>query len=140
MNVPEILKDGACWGFVILSLIEISPLKVNPWRAIGKTIAKMINGEVLERIATLDTEIKQLRDDVAEQAAISARARILRFGDEVMRGIRHTKDHFDQILRDIKVYDRYCKEHPEFENNVTEIVSARIKDVYAERLAKNDFL
>lgn len=140
MMITEILKEGAGWAIIILSIIQIAPIKINPWTALGKAIARAINGETLEKIGKIDEEVHAIRDDVSEQAAISARARIVRFGDEVMKGQRHSKDHFDQTLKDIKAYERYCNTHPDFENNVTELVSERIKEVYKERLAKNDFL
>ena len=50
------------------------------------------------------------------------------------------KDHFDQTLRDIDAYERYCEDHPEFENNVTELTSDRIKTIYRRCLDSNDFL
>lgn len=61
-------------------------------------------------------------------------------GDETIHGVRHTKEHFDQILRDITNYEQYCKDHPRFENNTTVLTSQRIKDIYEDCLAKADFL
>ena len=59
---------------------------------------------------------------------------------ETIHGVRHTKEHFDQILRDITSYERYCDDHPHFENNTTVLTSQRIKDIYEDCLAKADFL
>lgn len=49
-------------------------------------------------------------------------------------------DHFDQTLRDIAAYERYCEDHSEFENNVTELTSDQIKTIYRRCLDSNDFL
>lgn len=103
-------------------------------------IGKAINGEVIERVDKLDSEVGDIKEQMSENVAVECRARILRFGDEVLHNERHTKDHFDQILRDIKAYERYCSAHPAFENNVTELTSSRIKDIYTKCLDKNDFL
>lgn len=37
-------------------------------------------------------------------------------------------------------YERYCDDHPEFENNVTELTSDRIETIYRRCLDSNDFL
>lgn len=62
------------------------------------------------------------------------------FGDELLHGMSHSKDHFDQTLKDIKNYNLYCQKHIEFENNVTEQMSRRIEEVYRELLKNNNFL
>ena len=81
-----------------------------------------------------------MKENQEERDAISCRARILHFGDETIHGVRHTKEHFDQILRDITTYERYCDDHPNFENNTTVLTSQRIKDIYEECLKTKDFL
>lgn len=139
MTGQEILLGGG--GLLaLLTLIEITPIKINPWSAIGRAIGRAINSEVLDKVNKLEADMRSIRDDIEEQSAVDCRARILRFGDEVLHGDEHSKDHFDQTLRDIATYERYCKDHPDFENNVTELTGQRIKDVYMKRLDENDFL
>ena len=101
----------------------------------GKLLAAII--DVLDDIAL---EIADMKADQEERDAISCRSRILHFGDETIHGVRHTKEHFDQILRDITTYERYCDNHPNFENNTTVLTSKRIKDIYEDCLEKADFL
>lgn len=139
MNVNGLLLGGGGL-LVLLTLIEVAPLKLNPWKALGRGIGRAINGEVLSQVRDLAAELRDLKADVGEQAAVSCRTRILGFGDEVRQGIRHSKDSFDQVLRDIDAYERYCEEHPAFENNVAVLTIQRIKDVYMKLLDKNDFL
>lgn len=139
MTGQELLYSGT--GLIILlTLIEIAPIKINPWKAIGRSIGRAINSEVLDKVSALEADVQSIREDIEEQAAVDCRARILRFGDEVLHGDEHSKDHFDQTLRDIATYERYCAQHPNFENNVTELTGQRIKDVYMKRLDENDFL
>lgn len=140
MSAFEIITSGSGALFILLTLIQLAPIKVNPWSAIGKAIGKALNHEVLEKVDNLDAELKGLKSEVSENVAVDCRARILRFGDEVLHGERHTKDHFEQILRDIKKYELYCEEHPDFENNVTELTSTRIEEIYTKCLDTNDFL
>lgn len=125
---------------VVLALIQFSPIKINPLEAAAKAIGRLINQDVLEKVELLGEKVELLKHDTEEERAVSCRARILRFGDEVLHGQKHTKDHFGQILLDIKKYEDYCRIHPEFQNGVTEPTSERIKNVYKRRLEMNDFL
>lgn len=140
MTLQEILTGGGGILVLVLTVLQIAPIKINPWGAIAKALGRAINADVLDKVTGLEKKVEAIRAETEEDRAVSCRARILRFGDEVLHGERHTKDHFDQILMDIKKYDNYCKTHPNFPNNVTEITSQRIKTVYRIRLEKNDFL
>ncbi len=139
MNLHEI---GATGGILlaVLTIIQISPIKINPWSYIAKMIGRALNGELIAEVKRLKAEVDGIRKDTGEQNAVNCRARILRFGDECLHGVKHTKEHFDQTLRDITIYEKYCKDHPDFENDVTELTSARIKEIYSHCLDSNDFL
>lgn len=78
------------------------------WEAIDTVKKAQLNN--IERLEVLTREIGQ-------SEATTCRYRILRFNDEILHEQRHTKEHFDQILDDITRYEKYCDEHPEYENN-----------------------
>lgn len=64
-------------------------------------------------------------------------------GDSVitqMKGLVNNNGYFDQIEMDITTYENYCKEHPEFKNNMTSLTIAHINKIFARCLDKNDFL
>lgn len=140
MAIQDLLLPCGGLLIVLLTLIQIAPIKINPWSAIAKTLGRAINKEMMDKLESLDKEVKQLRDATALESALNCRVRIIHFGDETLHGQKHTKEHFDQILRDIDKYEHYCSTHPEFENNVTVLTSARIKEIYQKRLADGDFL
>lgn len=140
MSVEEILLGGGGALVAVMTLIQVAPLKINPWSAVAKAIGRAINGEVIAKVDQLEQDLKDMKADQEERDAISCRSRILHFGDETIHGVRHTKEHFDQILRDITTYERYCDNHPNFENNTTVLTSQRIKDIYEDCLEKADFL
>lgn len=138
--LKEILIGGGGALLVLLTLIQVAPVKVNPWSAIAKAVGRAINSEVLDKVGKLEKELQSVQSSMLEEKAVNCRARILRFGDECLHGERHTKDHFDQTLRDIAFYERYCGDHKDFENNVTGLTSDRIKEIYRHCLDNNDFL
>lgn len=112
------------------TLIQISPIKVNPWSWIAKAIGRAINAEVMQKMNKLEKDLEKQKDYSEEQAAKGCRIRILRFGDEILHGVHHSKEHFDQILLDVTEYENYCREHPDFKNNVTVMTTSRIKATY----------
>lgn len=118
---------------VILSLIQIAPLKINPWSYIGKIIGKFLG------VTAISEKLNALEEKVDENQATTIRVRILRFEDELQGGKRHSKDSWDQVMDDIERYERYTIEHPCFKNEITVASINHIRSGYSERLEKRDF-
>lgn len=140
MNLNEVILGGGGILLVAMTLIQIAPIKVNPWSYIAKAVGRAINSDVLE-------ELKEVKKDLAdhiridgEQNADEHRGRILRFNNELLRDIPHTKEEFVEVLADIDFYERYCETHKEYKNNRAIHAIANISRVYDERLIKHDFL
>lgn len=113
-------------GFILLSLIQISPIKIDPWTKILKLIGRSLNTEVMERLDLVDAE--------------NARYRIIRFADEIRCGQRHSEEHFNQIITDIDKYEAYCDNHPSYKNNKAQMAISRIKDTNRITKEENSFL
>lgn len=140
MTVQELLAGGLGGLLALSALVQIAPIKLNPWSWLATHLGRSLNGEVLDKVSNLERDVLQIKDDAARREAVMARTRILRFGDEILHGVLHTKEHFDQTLKDITAYEQYCDDHPEFENSCAVLTIQKIKDTYMERLEKNDFL
>lgn len=140
MNIHEWIIGGGGLLAVLLTLVQIAPLKVNPWSAIAKAIGRAVNADVLRELdmvtQKLDTHIRV--DD--ERNADSYRTRILQFNNELLREIMHTREDFIEILTVIDDYEGYCRDHREYKNNRAVCAIENIKRVYMERLQKHDFL
>lgn len=140
METQEWVKWGAAAIVALMSLIQISPIKINPWTAIGRWIGRAINGELIEKVNNLEKRLEIVDAKHDESEAKSARVRILRFGDELYQGKLHSKEHFENILADITEYDQYCREHPEFKNERTKVTESVILKKYQECTEKRSFL
>lgn len=140
MTLQQILTGSGGVLLIALTLIQIMPVKIDPWSRIAKIIGRAINGEVIDKVDELVESLQSLRDESEEREAITCRTRILRFGDEIIHGAEHTKEHFDQILADIDYYEDYCGAHPKFRNNKAVATVERIKAVYRKCLDENSFL
>lgn len=137
----NMIETGIVGLLVILAgMIKIPPIKINFWGWLGRLVGRTINGEVLERVNELAMEVNTLKGEEELERARQARQRILRFNDEILHAQRHTKEHFDEILEDIDLYEKYCREHEEYENNKAVLAIATIRDIYKKCLKEHDFL
>jgi len=138
--IGEIAAVSAIGIAALMTLIQISPIKFDPWTALARAIGRAINSEVLEEVNKMKAEVSSIKHEQAEQRAIGCRVRILRFGDELLHDVKHTKEHFDQTLTDITFYENHCATHPDFENDMTVMTTQHIKSVYSECLKDHSFL
>lgn len=139
-SVKQISLYGSGAIIVLMTLIQISPIKVNPWSWIGRSIGRAINSEVLEKVADLSRDVKKNKADDDEQWATLSRTHILRFGDELLHGVSHSKEHFNQVLLDISKYEHYCDTHPDYINSIATATIKQIKKTYQKCLDENNFL
>ena len=118
-GVVAIVTASAIWDFI-------------------KFLVNRKDGEKKE-LKGIKSAIETLSDKVDRNQAILARTHILRFDDELINGIDHSKEYFSQQLQDIDTYEAYCKLHPDFKNNYAVIASEHIKKVYVELLDKGEW-
>lgn len=91
-------------------------------------------------IDNLKDSFKTMREEEGVKDAQSARRRILRFNDELLRNVDHSKEYFDDILEDVRLYDVYCGEHKDFTNGKTVMATKNIKRCYENCMEKHSFL
>jgi len=147
VSIKELLAGGGGLLLVAMTLIQIAPIKVNPWSAIARAIGRAINKDVLDGLAEVKADQKETRrvlDDHIKvddtRNADAHRARILQFNNELLRDIPHTREDFIEILEEIDFYEKFCKDHPDYQNNRCTHAIANIGRVYDDRLVKHDFL
>lgn len=125
---------------ILLGMIKIPKIEINLWSLIGRTLGRAINGEIMNEVKLINGKLDDHIKLEEEETMRSVRQRILHFNDEILSGRRHSKEHFNEILEDINVYESYCAEHPDYKNNRAVLAISTIKDVYKECLREHDFL
>lgn len=122
------------WQIIVIGslFIQVSPIKINPWSALFKWIGKALTGDIKKQ---LDEITKEVRDNEKDRI----RWEILDFANSCHNGRKHTKDEFRHIN---KLNQKYIKllQQTQDTNGEFEIEYQYIKDLYAERTRKNDFL
>lgn len=156
MNLQDIVQflKGVGLGNLIvivgllLSLIQIAPIKIDPWSKLFKWVGKIINGSVMdelkgikEDLANVHAELDNVKEREEEREANSTRYRILRFDDELRQHIDHSEEHFTQILADVDKYKKYCDAHKDgYVNSKADSAMDNIRTTYDEVKRDNKFI
>ena len=148
--VRENLGIGAVGLMILMSLVEISKIKINPWSWIGNMFNRGLRekideqgeqiSDLADKMNNVEEKITDVKKEVTASDAKVARYRILRFEDEVRHGTLHTKEHYDQIIDDINTYEAFSKDNKWFRNNQAYWAIDTIKQKYAEHNKDNSFL
>ena len=137
MDVAKILSqlttgELAGWGVValllLLSLIQISPLKINPWDSILGWLGRKLNGKELK---ILQGEVAELRKQVNGMWVSAHRQAILTFARELRGGIEHSTDEWSNVLSLIDEYEVYCEKN-HIANGVVKQDSIFINGMYQD--------
>lgn len=131
--------------FILSSgIIQISPIKINPYSALVKWIGDVACASTREDInklfdkidrvevkqaeteSKLNTSITILQTNLSniekvnkENEIKNIRRQILLFYEDLRSGEDKPLDSFHSILADIDEYKKYCSEHPDFKNGYT---------------------
>lgn len=148
MSATELIATLGGSGVVIvmLGLIKIKPLEISVWHWLARKLGRAFNGEMFDKVDEIKEDVQQVKSclddhlrEEEERDIISYRTKILRFADEMYMKKYHSKEHFEEIIDLINKYNAYCDQHPEFENERTNIAQGLIRDQYAECMKRNRF-
>ena len=103
--------EAAGWAcallVLLLSLIQISPLKLNPWDHVFGWIGKKTNGATVKRLEKLEKQIRDMWINNHRQC-------ILTFARECRANFEHSSDEWTNVLNVAEEYEKYVEK-----NNVT---------------------
>ena len=103
MTIQEILAGGGGLLLILMTLVQIAPVKINPWSALAKAIGKAINADISKRLDEIEKKLDSHIKTDDQGRADDWRAAILRFNNELLRPIRHTKEEFVEVSSDSSV-------------------------------------
>ena len=132
--VRDTLTNPVVLLFGTITIFEVAPIKINPWKWIGRAI----NGETLSQIEDIKKEIATIRKDQEENNAEYMRSRILAFAASCRRHEHHDAEEWNNIISIIKKYECYVDDR-KIKNGVIEETAAFLRELYHQRLINNDF-
>lgn len=135
-TITEYVKEIATNPSVVLlgavTVIEIVPIKLNPWKWLFSWIGNAINGDIRKDLA-------ELKRDFEETKAQDKRWNILNFANSCRNGKLHSHEEWNHAIAELAEYEAYT-ERKDITNGVIEEESKYLRELYHERCIKNDFL
>ena len=98
---------------IVLSLIQISPIKLNPWDKLLGWFGKKVNGATEKRLSTVE---EQFRD----MWISNHRQRILTFARECRAEITHSSDEWSNVLNVAEEYEKYVTDNHTTDGIITQ--------------------
>ncbi len=118
----------AGWAVVLLillfSLIQISPLKLNPWDSILGWIGKKLNGGVTKQMDKLQKQTQDIWINTHRQTLLS-------FARECRHQVEHSADEWTYVLNVADEYEQYCDNNG-VANGVVRADTRFIRELYHE--------
>ena len=119
---------------IVIAILASSGL----WGVIQYLISR--RDKTAEKLDRLTDLVQEVSDRVDATNATNARTRILRFDDELINGVHHSKEYFQQILEEIDTYETYCGKHPDYKNSACTLAIEHIRHIYTKLLEERGFV
>lgn len=126
MFIPPIIKDIACVA-IIFSLIEIAPIKINPWKWLKAFVA-------------LPSRLDKLEKEVNADRAYRWRSMILTRADFVRRGEKFSEERWNDTVETIDHYEKFCRDNPDVKNGKASTAIEYLRDQYKMAYKEKDYL
>ena len=118
----------AGWAVVLIiltfSLIQIAPVKLNPWDSILEWFGRKLNGNMQKRLDDLEKQIRNMWIN-------THRLHILTFARECRANIEHSSDEWTNVLNVAEEYEKTVHEQ-RITNGVITQDTAYIRALYQE--------
>lgn len=140
MTIAKFFQELSLSGWtslviILLSFIEIVPIKISPLNWLGKRV----NAETIKDLKLLDEKVCQLDNKLDQHVAESYRNSILRTQDRLLMNKKMTLEEWAKVIETIDDYNSYCEAN-NITNGVVKEATKYIKHEYQKALDTNDFL
>lgn len=144
------LKEGVSIGglllVILLTLIQITPVKWNPWDSILTWLGKKLNAGVKKEVDELKDSLKEVEKKLDNHITESkvkdlkdTRRDILDFCSSSMNGQRHTQEQYRFVIKKCDEYELYVEANKIKNGEITSAIK-EIRRRYDRHIQQNDFL
>ena len=113
---------------ILLSLIQISPLKLNPWDKLLGWFGRKLNGTTIKKLEELQKQVRDMWINTHRQS-------ILTFARECRADIEHSSDEWTNVLNLAEEYEKYVTEN-KITNGIITQDTVYLRKLYQE-LSRN---
>ncbi len=130
---------GAGLLFILMTIVQIAPIKLNPWDKILTWLGNHMNADIVKRVDVIEAKLDEHIKESSDERIRKVRADILSFGNSCMNGRLHTKEEFEFVISECDQYEKYI-ERTQSKNGVATATIAEIRRLYKKGLHDNSFL
>ena len=141
MTILEIMQycgEGGILLFILLTLVEIAPIKINPIGWLGKRLNSETIKQTEEFRKDMTAKVAQINNKLDEHIAEDYRNNILIVQDKLLRGRKFTREEWNKALSSCQQYEKYIEDNHLKNDQVNEAMSF-IKRSYRKCLDDNSF-
>lgn len=121
------------------TLIEVSPMRLNPWTYIFNGIGKRLNAEVFTRLNELETKLKAQDEKIDYNERNRIKFEILDFANSCRNGRQHTREEFNHIIAQYDEYEMILTRLKKPNGQITRAMHY-LSDLYNDNLKNDSFL
>lgn len=129
----------ACGSAFVTGLFTIM-LSNLTYKREQKRKQEMRDEQILKKLDEIENKLNRHIEDDERNRVEEGRTRFLRFCDECRRGVLHTEEHWNDIIKDIDVYKEYCMRHADYKNERAVRTIDYLIEKYDEHIKNNTFL
>ena len=133
------ISIGCIILFIILSLIQVSKIKINPWDKILGWIGNKLNSGIREKVDEVEKKLDQHIKESEVRDLRDTRQYILDFANSCMYGRKHTQEQFRFVIKKCDEYEKYVEENSIKNGEVTSAI-LYIRKLYSKCMQNNSFL
>lgn len=143
MNLQEMVSQigGSGIGvivFIALTLVEVTPIKINPWTGLLHWIGRKTNADLYNAVKVLTNDLEKLKKDFEVKNANDLRWSILGFANSCRKGDRHSREEWEHVVDQMAFYEEYVEER-NITNGVIREDTRYLRELYHKISAENDF-
>ena len=124
LTAGELAGWAATALILLLSLIQVSPIKLNPWDNIFGWIGKKTNGATEKRLSDLEKQTREMWINQHRQS-------ILTFSRECRAGVQHDSEEWANCLNQCATYEAFIKEK-NYPNGIVQSNIDYVRNLYQE--------
>ena len=129
LNLLELMFSNPCLVvFGTITLIEVVPVKIHPW----KWLSNLVFGDIRKEIA-------ELKKELTETKVQNWRWNVLDFANSCKNNRRHSLDEWKHTISQLAEYENYI-ERNNITNGVFEEDAKYLREEYHKHCQQNDFL
>ena len=127
----NIVKDFIPIATALSVVVEITPIKINPWSKILKSVGKIMNQDLCVEMKNINEKLKVVSSRVDENEIDRIRYEILDFSNACRNNREHSKDQFQHVIDINKKYHKILEENG-LENGIIDVEYDYILRVYKD--------